>query len=89
MSFQLLKDLILNIEKRGTAMPHLNLEVLRKPVNTDMDIAAHTICVRTTMLSLYSLMKFLRFPSYKISITLLSFSNMSWKELPQSKCKTI
>ena len=30
--------------KRGTAMPRLNLEVLRKPVNTDgLEIAAHAI----------------------------------------------
>jgi hypothetical protein len=29
--------------KRGTAMPRLKLEVLRKPCSTDMDIAAHAI----------------------------------------------
>ena len=29
------------MQKRGTAMPHLSLKVLRKPECTDMDIAAH------------------------------------------------
>ena len=29
--------------KRGTAMPCLELEVLRKPLRTDMDIAAHAM----------------------------------------------
>ena len=38
-----------------------------------MDIAAHAYSVRTTMLPLYTIQKFLRFPFYKISITLLLF----------------
>ena len=51
--------------------PRLNLEVLRKSVNTDgYRNSSPRYSVRTTMLALYLLMKFLRFPSYKISITL-------------------
>ena len=58
-------------------MPTSNLEVLRKPMNTDMDIATHAIAWEPLCYPLYSLMKFLRFPSYKISTTLLLNSNMS------------
>ena len=43
--------------------------------------------VRTTMLSLYTIQKFLRFPLYKISITLLLFLVCLWKESPQSTAK--
>ena len=42
MSLAVLKDLYL-YTKRGTAMPRLKLEVLRKPCSTDMEIAAHAI----------------------------------------------
>ena len=38
------------------------------------------------MLPLYTIQKFLRFPFYKISITLLFF-RMSWKELPNPNTK--
>ena len=51
-------------------MPRLKLEVLRKPLMTDMVIAAHAICVRTTMPFLSSL-KISQVSNYKISITLL------------------
>ena len=40
------------------------------------------------MLSLVSIRKFPRFSIYKISITLLFVSNMSWKESPQSEYKS-
>lgn len=45
------KDLLLKIKKRGTAMPRLQMKVLRKPAQTDMEIAAHAYSVRTTMLA--------------------------------------
>ena len=65
------------IKKRGTAMPRSELEVLGKPLRTNVVIAAHAICVRTTMPPLCVIEKFPRFPIHKISITLLS--NMSWR----------
>ena len=71
MPFQLHKGLYLLNEKRGTAMPRSELEVLGKPVRTNVVIAAHAICVRTTMPSLCVIEKFPRFPIHKISITLL------------------
>ncbi len=49
-----------------------NLEVLRKPVNTtNIDIAAHAEREEPLCYPCIYLMKFLRFPSYKMSITLL------------------
>ena len=72
--------------KRGTAMPRLKLEVLRKPCSTDMDIAAHAIALEP-----------LCYPCTTFEISQVSnlqdkhnasfFSNMSWKESPQSKYK--
>lgn len=35
--------------KRGTATPRLQMKVLRKPAQTDMEQAAHAYSVRTTM----------------------------------------
>ena len=57
--------------KRGTAMPRLKLEVLRKPCSTDMEQAVPRYSVRTTMQILVLRLKFFRFLTYKISITLL------------------
>ena len=48
-------------------------------------IAAHAICVRTTMLSLCSVLNFLR--SRLTREHNASYFLMSWKELPLSECK--
>ena len=52
--FPVLRRLLLNHEA-WTACPRLWVKVLRKPLMTDMVIAAHAICVRTTMPFLSSL----------------------------------
>ena len=58
-------------KKRGTAMPRLMMEVLGKPKQTDMGIAAHAYCVRTTMLASSLLVEnFLGFHQQDLSITL-------------------
>lgn len=44
--------------KRGTAMPRLKLEVLRKPCSTDMEQAVPRYSVRTTMQILVLRLKF-------------------------------
>ena len=62
--------------KRGTAMPQLQMKVLRKPVQTDVVIAAHAIRVRTTMLSLHLIENFLRF-QVQDKHNASSFSHMS------------
>ena len=66
-------------------MLRLSSEVLRNPVYRCSN-SSPRYSVRTTMLPLYTIQKFLRFPFYKISITLLLFL-MSWEELPLSECK--
>ena len=43
------KDLNITQKKRGTATPRLQMKVLRKPAQTDMEQAAHAYSVRTTM----------------------------------------
>ena len=43
--------------------------------------------VRTTMPFLIHYLKVSQVSKYEISITLLLFSNMSWKELPLTNCK--
>lgn len=47
--------------KRGTAMPRSKLKVLGKPEYTNVVIAAHAICVRTTMPPLVFVENFLGF----------------------------
>ena len=47
--------------KRGTAMPRSKLTVLGKPEYTNVVIAAHAICVRTTMPPLVFVENFLGF----------------------------
>ena len=47
--------------KRGTAMPRFKLKVLGKPEYTNVVIAAHAICVRTTMPPLVFVENFLGF----------------------------
>lgn len=59
--------------KRGTAMPRSELEVVGKPLHTNVVIAVHAICMKTTMPSLCVIVKFPTFPIHKISITLLNF----------------
>lgn len=49
------------MKKRETANVTFKFEGRRKPVYTDVVIAAHAYCVRTTMLSLYTFENFLRF----------------------------
>lgn len=56
--------------KRGTAFYHVLAGGPEKTLCTDM-VSSPRYSVRTTMPSLYIIQKFLRFPSYKISITLL------------------
>ena len=72
--------------KRGTAMPQLQMKVLRKPVQTDVVIAAHAIRVRTTMPSfLFAIENFSGFHLQELSITLLKIQNhrQSTLRLPQ------
>jgi hypothetical protein len=72
--------------KRGTAMPQLQMKVLRKPVQTDVVIAAHAIRVRTTMPSfLFAIKNFSGFHLQELSITLLKIQNhrQSTLRLPQ------
>lgn len=53
-------------------MPQLQMKVLRKPVQTDVVIAAHAIRVRTTMPSfLFAIENFSGFHLQELSITLL------------------
>jgi len=60
----------------------------RKTLYTDMVIAAHAICVRTTMLSLCTIANFLGSqPQDKHNAS--SNSKMSWREFPLSKCKNM
>ena len=66
------KDLNITQKKRGTAMPRLQMKVLRKPAQTDMGIAAHAYSVGTTMLASCLLIEnFLGFHQQEFSITLL------------------
>lgn len=58
----------------------------RKPLCTDVVIAAHAN-VRTTIISLYTFENFLRF-QLQDKHNASYFSNMSWKGMPQSKCKS-
>lgn len=65
---------------------HVLVDGRRKPLCTDVVIAAH-LSVRTTMISLYTFENFLRFllqDKHNASY----FSNMSWRGTPQSKCKS-
>ena len=67
-------------------MLRLSSEVLRNLVYRCSN-SSPRYSVRTTMQSLYTIQKFLRFPLYKISITLLLFLVCLWKESPQSTAK--
>ena len=72
--------------KRGTTMPRSKLKVLGKPECTNVVIAAHAICVRTTMPPLAFFENFLGFQLQdKHNASFLT--HMSWTELPQSNCK--
>lgn len=55
---------------------HVQTDGPEKTNDADVTIAAHAICVRTTMLSLASVSEFPTFTNYKISITLLFFQNV-------------
>lgn len=68
-------------------MPRLNLKVLRKPIYTDMIIAAHAICVRTTMPSLYILLKVSQVFKLQDKHNASFLSNMSGKGQAHSYCK--
>ena len=67
-------------------MPRSKLKVLGKPECTNVVIAAHAICVRTTMPPLVFVENFLGF-QLQDKHNASSFSHMSWIELPQSNCK--
>lgn len=68
-------------------MSRLNFEGRRKPECTDVVIAAHAMRENHYATLVHSFENFLRSQNYKMRITLLSKSNMSWKELPQSTHK--
>ena len=68
-------------------MPHSYLKVVGN-LGYGCNNSSSRYSVRTTMLSLYTIQKFLRFPLYKISITLLLFLVCLWKGLPQSEYKS-
>jgi len=51
-------------------MPRLKVKVLRKPMRTDVGIAAHAYCVGTTMHQSCSLENFSGFHFQDLSITL-------------------
>ena len=59
-----------------------------KAHDADVTIAAHAICVRTTMLSLHLIENFLRF-QVQDKHNASSNSNMFWKEFPQSGTKVV
>ena len=87
--YEIILSLVLQLIKPrsvGTAMLRLSSEVLRNLVYRCSN-SSPRYSVRTTMLSLYTIQKFLRFPLYKISITLLLFLVCLWKESPQSTAK--
>ena len=60
-----------NITKRGTVMPRLWMKVLRKPLCTDVTIAAHAIAWEPLCYSCTRLKVSQVFHSQEISITLL------------------
>ena len=64
-------------------MPHSLLEG-----DADVTIAAHAICVRTTMLSLHLIENFLRF-QVQDEHNASSIFICLWTELSQSICKSI
>ena len=57
-------------------MLRLSSEVLRKPCVQMYINGSPCYNMRTTILSLYTIQKFTRFPYYKISITLLLIFNI-------------
>ena len=69
-------------------MPRLSSEAVGKALAYRYGDSSPRYSVRTTMPSLYAILwNFLRFQNYKISITLLSISNMSGDGLYQIRSK--
>ena len=70
LSPQLPKKRFIKTRSVEPRCPRPKLEVLRKPCSTDMEQQSHAYSVRTAMRILVLRLKFLRFLTYKISITL-------------------
>ena len=72
MSFSVGRNRFISKRKREPTMPR-GIGGPEKAYDADVTIAAHAICVRTTMLSLAQVCEFPTFSNYKIRITLLIF----------------
>lgn len=80
---------ITGVNKKSVELyaPRLNVQALRKPLETDVGITAPRICAETIMTSLVSFIEVSQASYIQDESITPQYFQISWKEHSQSNCK--